>query len=148
MTGILYPVFLDLRGAPVLVAGAGSVALRKVRGLIKSGASITVVAPEGRDEMSALPVRWLHRRFRPSDLRGASLAFAATNDRAVNRRIGVLAGRLGIPVNIADSRDECTFQVPARLHHGGVQIAVSTGGQNPRLATELRSKLEALLRKS
>jgi siroheme synthase-like protein len=74
------------------------------------------------------------------------LVFAATNDRAVNRRIGVLARDLGIPVNVADSREECTFHVPARLQHGGLQVAVSTGGSSPRLAVELRNKIRDILR--
>src|SRR5258708_5551419 len=41
-----YPIFLDLKDRPVLVVGAGKVALRKTRGLLEAGARITVVAPE------------------------------------------------------------------------------------------------------
>ena len=145
---MLYPLFLDLRGAAVLVAGAGNVALRKVRGLIGGGAHITVVAPEGREEMAGLAVRWHRRRFRASDLRGMRLAFAVTNDRAVNRRIGVLARDRGIPVCVADSREECTFHVPARVQHGDLQVAVSTGGRSPRLAVELRNRIRDVLREA
>ena len=40
-----YPVYLDLRGVPVLVVGAGPVAARKVAGLAAAGARVRVVAP-------------------------------------------------------------------------------------------------------
>ena len=52
-----YPVFLDLAGRPALVAGAGKVALRKVKGLLEAGARVTVVAPEALPEFERLGVR-------------------------------------------------------------------------------------------
>jgi siroheme synthase-like protein len=139
-----YPIFLDLTGRPVLVVGAGKVGLRKTRGLLDAGAGVTVVSPEALPEFDDLPVRLIRRRFRASDLTNAVLAFAATNDRAVNHRISVEAKRRGIFANIADSAAECDFLVPARLQKGDIQIAISTGGQNPRLARALRIKLQSV----
>jgi siroheme synthase-like protein len=140
-----YPIFLDLKDQPVLVVGAGKVALRKTRGLLDAGARITVVAPECESEFETLPVRLLKRRFRASDLIGAVLVFAATDDRLTNHRIGVAAKGKGVFANIADSAEECGFLVPARVNNDNIQIAVSTGGDNPRLAAELRRKLEEVL---
>jgi len=129
-----YPIFLDLRNRPVLVVGAGKVALRKVRGLVEAGARVTVIAPQALAEFDTLPVRVIRRRYRPADLTGVALVFAATSDRAVNRNIGQAAGRRGIFANIADSADECDFVVPARVRRGRVQIAIATGGTDPRLS--------------
>jgi uroporphyrin-III C-methyltransferase/precorrin-2 dehydrogenase/sirohydrochlorin ferrochelatase len=39
-----FPVFLNLRGAAVLVVGAGKVAERKIGKLLSHGARLTVVA--------------------------------------------------------------------------------------------------------
>lgn len=140
-----YPIFLDLRGKAALVVGAGKVALRKTIGLVEAGARVTVVAPRWLPQFETLPVRLRRRAFRPADLAGACLAFAATNDRDVNHRIATLAKRRGIPVNVADSRAECDFLVPARITRGKLQIAVSTGGESPRIAAELRRKIENVL---
>ena len=140
-----YPIFLDLKDRPVLVVGAGKVALRKTRGLVEAGARVTVVAPEREPEFDDLPVRVVPRRFRASDLAGAMLVFAATDDRLTNHRIGIAAKGKGVFANIADLAEECDFIVPARLHRGSVHIAVSTGGENPRLASDLRKKLEQIL---
>jgi siroheme synthase-like protein len=140
-----YPIFLDLKDRPVLVVGAGKVALRKTRGLVEAGARITVVAPEIEAEFEDLPVRLMRRRFRAADLAGVFLVFAATDDRLTNHRIGIAAKGRSLLANIADSAEECAFIVPARLHRGDVQIAISTGGENPRLSAELRRKLEEVL---
>jgi siroheme synthase-like protein len=104
-----------------------------------------VVSPEYLPEFASLPLKLVVRRFRLSDLQGKLLAFAATNDRAVNHRIGIAARQKGILANIADSAEECDFVVPARVTRGQVQIAVSSGGRKPRLSAELRRKLEQIL---
>jgi siroheme synthase-like protein len=140
-----YPVFLDLKDRPVLVIGAGKVALRKARGLLEAGARVTVVAPECEPEFDDLGVRMVRRRFRASDMTGAFLVFAATDDRQTNHRIGVAAKGRGVFANIADSAEECGFIVPARVNRGEVQVAISTGGESPRLSAELRRKLEEIL---
>ncbi len=140
-----YPVFLDLKDRPVLVVGAGRVALRKTKGLVEAGARVTVVAPECEAEFAELPVRMVARRFRASDLSGVALVFAATNDRLTNHRIGVAARGKGLFANVADSAEECSFIVPARVQRGVVQLAISTGGENPRLSAEMRRKIEEAL---
>jgi siroheme synthase-like protein len=140
-----YPIFVALQDRPVLVVGAGKVALRKAKGLLEAGARLTVVAPEWEDEFESLPVRLVRRAFRASDLAGQVLVFAATNDRLTNHRIGVAAKGRGIFANIADSAEECGFIVPARVSRHGFHLAISSGGENPRLTADLRKKIEDLL---
>jgi siroheme synthase-like protein len=137
-----YPIFLDLAGKPVLVVGAGKVALRKTRGLLEAGAAVTVVAPRAEPEFGQLAVTMRQRAYRLSDIRGAVLVFAATDNRAVNHAVAQAAKRQGIPVNVADARAECSFIVPARITRRNVQIAISTGGESPRVAGALRRKIE------
>src|SRR5690242_15654645 len=92
-----YPIFLDLAGKPVLMVGAGKVALRKTKGLLEAGAAVTVVAPRAEPEFTGLPLTLRLRKFRPADLNGAILTFAATDDRQVNRAVTLAARRRGIP---------------------------------------------------
>ena len=141
-----YPVFLDLRDRPVVVIGGGRVATRKVAGLVEAGARVRVIAPRVGPELEADAIE--RRRYRKGDLKGAVLAFAATDDRRVNQAVAAEARRRGIPVNVADSVQECTFLAPARLRKGEIQIAISTSGSSPRLAAELRRKLERELGRS
>ena len=144
-----YPLTLRIAGRRCVVVGGGAVAARKVRGLIVSGADVLVVAPEIGPELAALAehdtIRVGRRAFEPSDLDGALLAFAATNDRAVNEAVVRAAQARGMIVNVADDPAACDFTVPAVVRRGDVTRAVSTGGRSPAFARFLREQLEAWL---
>ena len=136
-----YPAFLDLRGKRCIVVGGGSVALRKVEGLLEVGAAVTVIAPEH----VALPaeVSVLRRVYQPGDLAGARLVIAATNDSAVNAEVAREAEERGILVNVVDDPARCSFILPALLRRGALCLAISTGGASPTFARRLREQLEA-----
>jgi len=137
--GELYPVFLDLRGLPVLVVGAGGVAARKVRALLQARARVTVVAPRFGPRFTELRgLRRRRRAFRAQDLRGARLVFAATDDRALNTRVAVLAERRGVWANVAAPPEAGRLLVPACLRRGRLCIAVSTAGVSAAAARALR----------
>lgn len=124
------------------MVGGGAVAGRKVRGLLAAGARVTVVAPEAGDEVGSLArngrLRWVPRRFDPGDLDGMVLAFAATSDSEVNRRVVAEGEGRGIWVNAADDPEASGFHVPAVHRRGGLALAVATGGAVPSLAAWVR----------
>src|ERR1044071_3677971 len=131
-----YPLFLDLADEPVVVIGAGKVALRKIRSLLTAGALVTVISPEA----SRLPksVRWLRRRYRRGDLAGARLVVAATHDLEVNRQVCAEAKRRRQLVTCIAPPSAGNFIVPAVARRGRLTVAVSTGGVSPALAKRLR----------
>ncbi|HEY2634459.1 MAG TPA: siroheme synthase CysG [Steroidobacteraceae bacterium] len=144
-----FPVFFDLVGQKVLVVGGGDVALRKIALLERSGASITVVAPEVVPELMARAaagtLKLAMREFEPEDLDGARLVIVATSRRAVNRWIANLSDSRHIPVNVVDDAHASRFIVPAIIDRDPVLVAISTGGASPVLARRLRERLEALI---
>ena len=75
-----FPVFFDLTAQAVLVVGGGEVALRKVVLLERSGAAITLVAPQVHPELqeraAAGKIKLAMREFVPDDLNGAFLLMA------------------------------------------------------------------------
>jgi uroporphyrin-III C-methyltransferase/precorrin-2 dehydrogenase/sirohydrochlorin ferrochelatase len=144
-----FPVFFDLTRQKVLIVGGGEVALRKVSLLERTGASISVVAPQIAPELleraAAGTLTAALREFVPADLDGARLVIVATSRRAVNRWIATLSEARGIPVNVVDDREASRFIVPAIIDRDPVLVAVATGGASPVLARRLRERLEALL---
>lgn len=146
-TGRYLPVFFDVGGVPVLVAGAGRVAERKIRALVSRGAAVTVVAKRLSPAVARLAeagaIRAVRAPFRAEHLDGMALAFAATSDAEANRAIAREARRRGIPVNAADDPRECSFIVPAAVEAGEFTLAVSTSGRNPGAARALREFLDA-----
>ena len=140
-----YPIMLDLTDVPVLVVGGGRVAQRKVEGLLRAGADVTVVAPHIDDGVRGLPVRVVERSYEPRDLDHARLVITATNEAAVNAVVSADATRRGIWVNSADDPANCTFTLPAVARDGDVTVAVATGGASPALSSHLRGEIEAWL---
>ena len=144
--GALFPAFLDLRGRPCLVVGAGEVAQQKVRSLLAGGAAVHVVAPHASAEIQHLgadhSLRWTPRAFLPSDLDGVFLVVAAACDVQVNEEVFRQADSRGVLCNTVDDPKHCHFQCPAVVRRGDLQIAISTGGRSPALAQRLRTELE------
>ena len=129
-----FPLFIDLESKPCLVVGAGKVAARKVGTLRAFGAEVTTVAPEV-----------CGRGFADADVEGMALVVAATDDRALNRRVADLCKARGIPVNAVDDPANCTFFFPAVFRKGPIVAAVSSGGACPVAAKLVRDKVAGAL---
>jgi precorrin-2 dehydrogenase/sirohydrochlorin ferrochelatase len=126
--------------------GGGGVGTRKVQSLLGCGGVVTVVSPEIQPGLQALsdhPALTIHRRaYCPQDLDGVFLVIGATNDATLNRRIGREAEQRGILCNIVDRPEICNFILPATVRRGDLIITISTSGQSPALAKNLRRELE------
>src|SRR5687767_4445297 len=140
-----YPMMLNVQGEPCLVVGGGAVALQKARALNRAGAAVTAVSPAFTPAFDRLAVRRIRRRFRARDVAGRILVIAATDSPDVNRAVSAACRKRGIPVNVVDVPELCSFIVPSVLRRGPVVIAVSTGGQSPALAKALRRRLDDAL---
>jgi len=143
---VLYPINLDIHDRLCVVIGGGVVAARKVDSLIVCGARIRIVSPTNCDHIETLckegKVEIVRREYRPGDLEGSCLVFAATDQVNVQCALVEEANKNSIPINVADSPKRCNFQVPATLRRDELLITVSTGGGSPMLAAKIRNKLE------
>lgn len=142
-------VALRLEGTPSLVVGGGKVALQRVEALLRAGGRPCVVAEQPLDALRQLAgqgdIRLIHRRFREADLAGARLVLVAIDDETSSRCIAKLARSQRIPVNVADAPALCDFYFCAVHRQGPLQIAVSTNGKGPGLASRLRTELARAL---
>ncbi|HTZ96883.1 MAG TPA: bifunctional precorrin-2 dehydrogenase/sirohydrochlorin ferrochelatase [Terriglobales bacterium] len=142
----LFPMFVKLERRRVLVVGAGKVGEGKISGLLDTGATIRVVAMQATEKV----VEWagsrlieLDRRgFVTDDLKEIYLVVVATSSPIINELIFLEAQKRGILCNVVDVPERCDFFYPAVVKRGDLQIAISTAGQSPSLAQQLRQKLE------
>lgn len=145
----LFPIFLDVKNKPCLVVGGGETAMRKVAALRRAGAAVRVVAPRLDEQLeqqaAAGAVTHARRPFEAADLTGATLAIVATDDPGVNRHIADLAGGQGIPVNVVDQPEACSFVMPSIIDRSPVVVAISTSTASPVLARLLRARLESVI---
>src|SRR5262245_51344990 len=142
----LFPLFLKLEGRPVLVVGGGEIAEAKISSLLHAGASVQVVSPTATPAILALAeerrIQWHRRAFVLNDIDGKKLVIAATSSPEINHEVYAEAHRQGVLSNVVDDPPYCDFYFPSVVRRGDLQIAISTGGQSPALAQQLRFELE------
>jgi precorrin-2 dehydrogenase/sirohydrochlorin ferrochelatase len=141
-----FPILLNLENRLCVVVGGGAVGLRKVRSLLEAGARVRLIAPEPAAPVKDLEnVETVRRCYRRGDLKGAFLAFAATDDREVNAAVLREARETDVLANLADAPADGDFTLPALLRRGDLTVSVSTGGRSPALAALVRDRLNAAL---
>lgn len=115
------PIFLDVRGRPVILIGEGEAAEAKRRLLERAGARVVGEAED------------------------AKLAIVSVRDDAEAEAAVARLKAHGILVNVTDRPTLCDFTVPAIVDRDPVLVAVGTGGASAGLAKALRQRLEAML---
>lgn len=141
-----YPINLNINDKRCLVVGGGEVAERKVEKLLSAGAKVVVVSSRLTPKLSKLSreglIENIARNYRKGDLQGAVLAFGATNDPKVNRRILQEAREEGVLLNSVDDPQNCDFTIPSMISQGDLLISISTGDKSPALSQKIRQELE------
>jgi siroheme synthase-like protein len=144
-----YPIFLDVEDRDVVIIGGGNVCARKAETMLKYGARVTVVSPEFTDEIKVWArkgaIRIKRKAYDASDLEGASIVIASTDDQRVNEQVAADCRARRIPVNVVDVTPLCEFIVPAIVESGSITIAVSTAGKSPALARTLKEDLQRMV---
>src|SRR5215212_9329598 len=144
-----YPIYLDIENRNVVIIGGGNVCARKAETMMKYGARVTVVSPELTGEIEGWAregcLALKRKTYEASDLEGANIVIASTDDQTVNEQIAADCRARRIPVNVVDVTPLCEFIVPAILEKGSVQIAISTGGKSPALARTLKEDLHRFI---
>lgn len=143
-----YPMMMNLNGRSAVVIGGGEVAARKAEMLVRCGAVVTVVAPKLHELLEPLvssgKVVHIDGEYEKRQLKGAALVIASTDDTRVNRAVYDDATETGLPVNVVDVPELCSFIVPAVVERGDLILAVSTSGKSPAMAKRIRKELQAL----
>ncbi|MHB9038548.1 MAG: precorrin-2 dehydrogenase/sirohydrochlorin ferrochelatase family protein [Armatimonadota bacterium] len=138
-----YPIVMDLTDRKCLIVGGGQVALRKAQTLREAGAIVTVISPEVNEELDTMDgISVLKRAYAQGDACGYALVFAATDDRPLNSAVSHEAAQNGIPVNVVDDPELCTFIVPATVRRGDLMLAVTSSGKSPMLSKKIRKELQ------
>jgi uroporphyrin-III C-methyltransferase/precorrin-2 dehydrogenase/sirohydrochlorin ferrochelatase len=146
------PVFFKLEGKRVVVAGGSEAAVWKAELLSAAGALVVVYAANCCPELEALaadpprgPISLQRSLWSPASFAGATLVVGATDDDGEGARIFDAARAAGIPINVIDKPQFCTFQFGAIVNRSPLVVSISTDGGAPILAQAIRSRIETML---
>jgi precorrin-2 dehydrogenase / sirohydrochlorin ferrochelatase len=141
-----YPFFLEMNRRRCVVIGGGTVAERRIEGLLGAGASVAVISPKINEGLGNLRaekrIRHIERAYETGDLTGYDLVFVATDEPEVNARVCRDARARGVWINSADDPAHCDFILPAVIRRGDLTVAVSTGGASPAATRAIREELD------
>lgn len=116
------PIFLDLRGRPIMLVGTGDAAAAKRRLIERAGGLVV-----GEDHP------------------GARIGFITLDDAAEAEAAAARLRERGVIINVADRPALCDFTLPAIVDRDPLLVAVATGGASAGLAKAVRQRIEALL---
>lgn len=144
-----FPMFVDLTDKKVVVAGAGTIAKRRIRTLVKFTDELIVVAPEVNQELKQMQqegkLTILKKHFEREDIYDAALVIAATNDNKVNQEIYTACKCLGIPVNVCADKTRCDFYFPGIAANEDFVVGISTSGREQKRTRDISGKIQDLL---
>lgn len=157
-----FPMFIDMEGKQVLVAGAGTVGIRRIQILLEFGAQVTVAAPEslymeellasyGKNSSCAKErLIWLkgdYETYREKILASEKpyfLVLAATGRPDTDRMAAADGRKMGAFVNVASDREQSDFYFPGIARLGEVTAGVIAGGNNHKLAKKASEAVREL----
>jgi len=142
------PVFFDLKGKRVLVAGGEEPAAWKAELLAAAGAQVLVFALETCAEMAALSAREnveiVAKHWRDADWEGLALAVGDCAEEEAAQFVA-LARAHAVPVNVIDKPAFCQFQFGSIVNRSPLVVGISTNGAAPILGQAVRRRIETLL---
>lgn len=121
-----FPLFIDLKGKRVLIAGNTSVARRKAEILAPFQPDIQFLSALTADALSPAP----------------ALVILTGPGRAAEARLCMARN---IPVNCVDDPENCTFFFPALLCRGDCTVGISSGAAAPAASKALRRRIDNAL---
>jgi precorrin-2 dehydrogenase/sirohydrochlorin ferrochelatase len=90
-------------------------------------------------------IEYISRECRSEDINCAALVIAAAGSREINQSIYREAVQKGIPVNVVDDPELCTFFFPAVVCRNDLVIGITTSGSYPALSRYMREAVEELI---
>ena len=146
---------LDIAQRKILIVGAGNVAKRRLKKILKSSKDIkiNIVSPNFDREVKLIfaretNVKFFERKFRFSDLRNIDIVIACTNDKALNQEISKTCYEKKIFVNNASDQSLSTMHFTSNIKINKIiELNLNTGGQSPFLSKIMRILVEKVLKK-
>lgn len=144
-----FPMFLNMRGRRVVIAGGGEQAAQKARLILKTEARIEVLADKLDPELQALArsgrVKHIAGPVTSAHFADTALVFIATGHAGEDERLHGVARSVGALVNVVDRPELCEASTPSIVDRDPVVVAIGTEGTAPVLARRIKTEVETML---
>ena len=156
VNGRLLIIDLHLNGKTVVIVGAGTEALKRIKLLENEECQIIVIGEKPNSEISKLSrtkkitlkkiklnSSLFLKKYKPF------LVIASTTDRLLNQKIVQTAKKMKILAYASDSPELSDISYLSLIDiKKTIKVAISTGGSSPIMAKKIKSKTEKCLKKN
>lgn len=150
------PLFFKLEGQRVLVAGGSEAAAWKAELLVAAGAQVDLFAKDLDPAFQpllndgTLPgcINWKRGTWTEASFSGAVIAVADVESDAEAQAFHDAGRASGVPVNVIDKPQYCSFSFGSIVNRSPVVIGISSDGVSPILTQAIRRRVETLLPRS
>ncbi len=141
---MLYPINLEIKDMKITIIGGGNVAYRKCKNFLEFGKSVKVVSPKFIDKFKLIKnkVELVRDTYKEEYIKDSFIVVAATNNKEINKNIGIYCRNCGKLVNVVDNIELSSYTVPSYIKRGDLLISISTGGKSPSLSSKIKKELE------
>ncbi len=149
-------VDLNLKDKHVVVIGGGTEGERKVKALLGQGCRITVISNRINRFLAELQkegkIEFVKAKLRDASILDSYerpfLVLASTDDKELNRQLVQKGRSKGAFVYSVDDPPYSDFSYASVINiEGVIQVAISTSGQSPIVARQLRIRAERVIRR-
>lgn len=150
-------VDLNVNNKKAIVIGGGTEGLRKINGLLDQDCEITVITSRLNTQLNKLMADGKINLIKSTindvkildQFNEVFLILAATDDRALNRKLVEKGRDMGAFVYAADDPAISDFSYASLVNYEGlIQVAISTSGKSPIMARKIRMKIERMIHRS
>ena len=141
---MFYPINLKIDDMKIVIIGGGKVAYRKCMNFLAFNKKVKVISQDFIEEFEEIKdqIEMIKDRYDEKYIKDAFVVVAATNNKEVNREIGIYCRQHNKLVNVVDDKELSNFTVPSFVKRGDLLLSVSTGGKSPSLSSKIRKDLE------
>ncbi len=144
-----FPIFVESEGKKVTVFGGGKIAARRIRTLCMFDFDIEVISPEILDEIKTLAeenkIRYICDVYREEYIDSQFMVLPCTDNREVNREIGIIAKEKGALVSVCDRKDECNFFFPAIAVNEDVTVGIAGSGNTHDITKKTAARVRRVI---
>ena len=145
-----FPLFVNFKDVKTVIIGGGSIAQRRADVLSDFCGDITVIAPDITDVLTELEkdgkIKVIKKKYERSDIEGAAVVFALTDDAKLNEKIHDDCKELGILVNVSTDKSLCDFYFPSVVRRGSMVAGICASGTAHKKVKEIRETVEEAMK--
>ncbi|GAA0697251.1 bifunctional precorrin-2 dehydrogenase/sirohydrochlorin ferrochelatase [Paraclostridium ghonii] len=139
-----YPIMVKLDCKEITIIGGGKIAYRKAKNFIDFGYMVKVISLDFNKKFKDIEskIELIRDEYKEEYIENSFIVVAATNNRDINKSIGMYCNQKNKLVNIVDDPTLSSYIVPSTVKRGDLIIGVSTCGKSPSLAAKIKRDLE------